>query len=79
MYILFVRSVVSPSTPVSATNKADCHSIIEILLKVALSAITLTHVYILKSKTLLFCNDAASNLPMVVQKVRCTSIKLVKH
>jgi len=32
----------SPSTPVSATNKTDCHDITEILLKVALNTITLT-------------------------------------
>jgi hypothetical protein len=29
----------SPGTPVSSTNKTDCHDIIEILLKVALNAI----------------------------------------
>jgi hypothetical protein len=29
----------SPDTPVSSTNKTDCHNIIEILLKVALSTI----------------------------------------
>ena len=33
----------SPGTPVSSTNKSDCHDITEILLKVALSTITLTH------------------------------------
>jgi hypothetical protein len=27
----------SPSTPVSSTNKTDCHDIIEILLKVVLN------------------------------------------
>jgi hypothetical protein len=32
----------SPGTPVSSTNKTDCHNIAEILLKVALSTITLT-------------------------------------
>jgi hypothetical protein len=32
----------SPSTPVSSTNKADCHDITEVLLKVALNTITLT-------------------------------------
>jgi hypothetical protein len=32
----------SPSTPVSSTNKTDCHDIAEILLKVALNTITLT-------------------------------------
>jgi hypothetical protein len=32
----------SPGTPVSSTNKTDCHDIIEILLKVALNTITLT-------------------------------------
>jgi hypothetical protein len=32
-----------PDTPVSSTNKTDCHDITaEILLKVALNAITLT-------------------------------------
>jgi hypothetical protein len=29
-------------TPVSSTNKTDCHNITEILLKVVLNAITLT-------------------------------------
>ena len=33
------RSVVSPGTPVSSTNKTDCQDITEILLKVALSTI----------------------------------------
>jgi hypothetical protein len=32
----------SPGTPVSSTNKTDCHDITEILLKVALNTITLT-------------------------------------
>ena len=32
----------SPGTPVSSTNKTDCHHITEILLKVALNTITLT-------------------------------------
>jgi hypothetical protein len=36
----------SPGTPVSSTNKADCHDITEILLKVALNTITLTPVLI---------------------------------
>ena len=31
-----------PGTPVSSTNKTDCHDITEILLKVALNIITLT-------------------------------------
>jgi hypothetical protein len=31
----------SPGTPVSSTNKTDCHDITEILLKVALNTITL--------------------------------------
>jgi hypothetical protein len=30
---------ISPGTPVSSTNKTDCHNIIEILLKVALNTI----------------------------------------
>jgi hypothetical protein len=33
----------SPGTPASSTNKTDCHDITEILLKVALNTITLTH------------------------------------
>jgi hypothetical protein len=33
---------VSPGTPVSSTNKTDCHDITEILLKVALNTIALT-------------------------------------
>jgi hypothetical protein len=35
----------SPVTPVSSTNKTDCYDITEILLKVALSTITLTLAY----------------------------------
>ena len=35
--------IVPPGTPVSSTNETDCHDITEILLKVALSSITLTH------------------------------------
>jgi hypothetical protein len=31
-----------PGTPVTSTNKTDCHDITEILLKVALNTITLT-------------------------------------
>jgi hypothetical protein len=34
--------VIVPCTPVSSTNKTDCRDITEILLKVALSTITLT-------------------------------------
>jgi hypothetical protein len=33
-----------PGTPVSSTNKIDHHDITEILLKVALNTLTLTHV-----------------------------------
>jgi hypothetical protein len=36
------RQWFSPGTPVSSTNKTDCHDITEILLKVALNIITLT-------------------------------------
>jgi hypothetical protein len=32
----------SPGTPVSSTNKTDCHNVTEILLKVVLNTITLT-------------------------------------
>jgi len=32
----------SPGTPVSSTNKTDCHDITEILLKAALNTIALT-------------------------------------
>jgi len=32
----------SMGTPVSSTNKTDCHDITEILLKVALNTLTLT-------------------------------------
>jgi hypothetical protein len=35
----------SPGTLVSPTNKTDCHDITEILLKVALNAITLSPLY----------------------------------
>jgi hypothetical protein len=33
----------SPGTPVSSTNKTDQHDITEILLKVALNTLTITH------------------------------------
>ena len=39
-----------PCTPVSSTNKADCHDIIEILLKVALNVIILTHTVHMNSR-----------------------------
>jgi hypothetical protein len=32
----------SPATPVSSTNKTDCHDIAEILLKVVLNNMTIT-------------------------------------
>jgi hypothetical protein len=35
----------SPGTPVSSTNKTDCHDITEILLKVALNTINQTTYY----------------------------------
>jgi hypothetical protein len=35
----------SQGTPVPSTNKTDGHDIAEILLKVALNTITLTHIY----------------------------------
>jgi hypothetical protein len=34
----------SPSIQVSSTNKTDCHDIAEILLKLALNTINLTHI-----------------------------------
>ena len=51
------RSVFSPGSPVSSTNKTDRHDITEILLKVALNTITITlthrdflaHLYLLKT------------------------------
>jgi hypothetical protein len=36
------RRWLSPFTPISSTNKTDCHDITEILLKVALNTINLT-------------------------------------
>jgi len=38
--IKFVRAWFSTGTPISSTNKTDCHDITEILLKVALNTIT---------------------------------------
>jgi hypothetical protein len=46
----FDRSVGSPGVPVSSTNKTDHQDIAEILLKVALNTITLTHITYLKKK-----------------------------
>ena len=40
------RSVVSPGTPGSSTNKTDRHDIAEILLKVALNIITIIPIVI---------------------------------
>jgi hypothetical protein len=42
----------SPGTPVSATNKTDCHDITEILLKVALN--TINQLTIIKNLLLKF-------------------------
>jgi len=42
MKVLATGRWFSSGTPVSSTNKTDCHDIIEILLKVALSTLTLT-------------------------------------
>ena len=39
-----------PGTLVSSCNKTDCHDITEILLKMALNIITLTHKFILSYK-----------------------------
>jgi hypothetical protein len=39
-YIVSLYPVQARCTPVSSTNKTDCHDITEILLKVALSTIT---------------------------------------
>jgi hypothetical protein len=52
-YLLVTGRRFSPGTPVSFTNKSDRHDIAEILLKVALNTITLTHNY-LRSKLLIF-------------------------
>jgi spore coat protein CotF len=43
-YVIDMRQVSGffHSTPVSPTNKTDCHNIIEILLKVVLNTITIT-------------------------------------
>ena len=45
----------SPGTPVSSTNKTDCHNITEILLKVALNTTNLiktgTYLYVIATKT----------------------------
>jgi hypothetical protein len=42
IFFLVKGSIFSPGTPVSPTNKTDCHDIAEILLKVALNTIALT-------------------------------------
>jgi len=42
----------SPGNPVSSTNKADCHDIAEILLKVALNTITLNPIFIMLQQTI---------------------------
>jgi hypothetical protein len=44
----------SPGTPVSSTNKTDCHNITEILLKVSLNIITLDNYNNIKGQTVLF-------------------------
>ena len=44
----------SPGTPVSSTNKTDCHNIIEMLLKVALNTIKQTNGALRWSPSLLF-------------------------
>jgi hypothetical protein len=44
-YVIKVCQWFSPGSPVSSTNKTDCHDITEIVLKVALSTINLTYVF----------------------------------
>jgi len=41
-FVIDLRQV--PNSAGSSTNKTDCHNIVEILLKVALNTITLTHI-----------------------------------
>jgi len=43
----------SPGTPVSSTNKTDCHDITEILLKVALNTTNLNQINFQKIKQML--------------------------
>jgi hypothetical protein len=71
----------SPGTPVSSTNKTDCHDIAEILIKVALITITLTpitsvfsNVYLyIRNKTLLSVDiKTANNIRVHHNHLACT-------
>jgi hypothetical protein len=41
----YIQQPISPDTPVSSTNKTDCHDITEILLKLVLNTINLNQTY----------------------------------
>ena len=62
-------------TPVSSTNKTDCHDIVEILLKVALNLITLTHTVHVNSRgNVSWCNashvwSSCENLKINTSKI----------
>ena len=51
------RSVVSPDTPVSSTNKTDGHDITEILLKVALNTVNQTKPTYFKINLMVTCAE----------------------
>ena len=55
----------SPCTPVSSTNKTDCHEITEILLKVALNTITIIPLQA-KKNIIVHTNDISNVVIMVI-------------
>ena len=79
----------SGGTPVSSTNKTDCHDIPEILLEVALNTITLTLDWLLSlnsimimilsiyiSKYFEICNCYLLNIS-IVQQIMCFCLKIL--
>jgi hypothetical protein len=56
---LEVDRLLSPSISVSSNNQTDFHDITEILLKVALNTITLTHIILKTEKTIASCLEKA--------------------
>ena len=71
-YTFLVKSLsvtcdMSVSAPVSSNNKNDCHDITEILLKMALSTITLTHTY--------FINMFSTMLKKIIFQIKIVKFK----
>jgi hypothetical protein len=74
----------SPGTPVSSTNKTDCHNITEILLKVALSTTNLIntgtymYLYVIATKTGTYVFVSIINLPFIFSDLYSACFKSSK-